>query len=125
MTIPLVGAAFYTVSRFATGTWSATGDFVPGAESTFVVRASLQPATQEALEGLELGGERVSADWLFFTPSTLLVLDIDAGQRGDRIATPAGTLEVTGVADWTQTGFHGLKHRAYLCELVGADDGTA
>ena len=100
-----------TVTRQAAGAFVA-GVWVPGAESTVTIRASVQPATAEDMQRLPEGRRQTGAVRLY--TSAALLTEVGT-QKADRITLPTGTYEVAQADQW-QNGV--LPHNVYLCARV-------
>ena len=100
-----------TITRQAAGAYVA-GVWVPGAESTVTIRASVQPATAEDMQRLPEGRRQTGAVKLY----TSAALKTEIGnQKADRVTLPTGTYEVAQADQW-QNGV--LPHNVYLCARV-------
>lgn len=113
----LLGAAFYTVSRY-TGSY-VNGEFVPTLDSTFDVWASIQPLELDQIELFDFGPRRTAKYWMFVRAEdpTLRTTEDTEDEPPDRVSYRGKDLEVHGVGEW-RDHLRGNPHRAYTLVAV-------
>jgi len=105
-----------TVYRRAAGSYAAGGLYQQGTETSFVITASVQPATGEALQALP-EGQRNLETYAIYTDSELKVAGEAPASQGDQLLINGRRFEVQSQRDWQNNV---VNHRVYLAQKVSA-----
>ena len=118
----ILGKEKLTVTR-RTGDYT-NGAWVPVLDSTFTIKANVQPMPARQLEMLPEAA-RTKGAFICYADNRqtpLRVLDLTGKGMPDRVARADGrSYEVHSLGDWT-SHTTGLPHRAYVLVEVGADE---
>lgn len=108
-----------TVTRFAQGEWT-DGVFVPGDDSTFAIRCSVQPIAGYQLESLPEGARKSARYNLYVHPDSpaLRTVSVDGALTADRVTYDGRSWIVHSVANWTIHTL-GARHHAYVLIAQG------
>lgn len=125
MATPLLGAKNYTVRRPGAGSYP-DGDWLPGGDTVFDVRASIQPLTGRERAALP-EGYRQTGRFKMYVGAESQELQTDTlatDQTPDVIEYRGRDYEITSVFNWTDHAVDGATtaHRKYLLVLIGVDE---
>jgi hypothetical protein len=115
----MLGAAYHTVRRYASGTW-VDGVYSPGTESTTTVLGSIQPVRGRTVELHQEGARVVGTYWLFTTDDTLRLTHLSAVNDSDTIEFRGRAYKAFTDEDW-MCHTTGLPHHSFLLVEIGED----